>query len=89
MAIHPSFPTSPYVILNPEHRWFPADEDLRESSYDKLLPPFVNNIRREVKEWRDNQYAGASNTSKALLNWWFNPQHINDNLRVSVLLCPA
>ncbi|MDP4030380.1 MAG: DEAD/DEAH box helicase family protein, partial [Gallionella sp.] len=73
MAIHPSFPTSPYEILNPEHRWFPADEDLRESSYDKLLPPFVNNIRREVKEWRDNQYEGASNTSKALLNWWFPP----------------
>jgi len=80
MAIHPSFPTSPYEILNPEHRWFPADEDLRESSYDKLVPPLVNNIRREVKKWRDSQYEGASNTSKALLNWWFNRQHINENL---------
>jgi type III restriction enzyme len=80
MAIHPSFPTSPYQILNPEHRWFPADEDLRDSSYDKLVPPFVNKIRREVKEWRNNHYEGASNTSKALLNWWFNHQHIKDNL---------
>ena len=80
MAIHPSFPTSPYEILNPEHRWFPADEDLRESSYDKLVPPLVNNIRREVKEWRDKQYEGGSNTSKALLNWWFKRQHISDNL---------
>ena len=80
MAIHPSFPTSPYEILDPEYRWFPADEDLRESSYDKLLPPLVNKIRKEVKKWRDNQYKGASNTSKALLNWWFNRQHINEKL---------
>jgi type III restriction enzyme len=80
MAIHPSFPTSPYVLLNPEHRWFPADEDLRDSSYDKLVPPLVNKIRREVKEWRDKQYEGATNTSKALLNWWFKHQHINGNL---------
>lgn len=80
MAIHPAFPTSPYEVLNPEHRWFPADEDLRDSSYDKLVPPLVNKIRREVKTWRENQYEGASATSKALLNWWFNRQHINDNL---------
>lgn len=30
MAIHPSFPASPYEILNPDFRWFPADEALRE-----------------------------------------------------------
>ncbi len=29
MAIHPSFPTSPYEILDPDYRWFPADETLR------------------------------------------------------------
>lgn len=71
MAIHPAFPTSPYATLNPEHRWFPADEELRDSAYDKLVPPLVNQIRREVKTWRENGYAGASATSKALLNWWF------------------
>jgi len=81
MAIHPSFPTSPYEVLNPEHRWFPADEDLRDSAYDKLVPPFVNKIRREVKTWRENQYEGASATSKALLNWWFNRQHIREDLK--------
>jgi len=81
MAIHPAFPTSPYEVLNPEHRWFPADEDLRDSSYDKLVPPFVNKIRREVKTWRENQYEGASATSKALLNWWFNRQHIREDLK--------
>ncbi len=81
MAIHPSFPTSPYEILNPEHRWFPAAEDLRDSAYDKLVPPLVNKIRREVTAWRGDGYAGASATSKALLNWWFNRQHIREDLK--------
>jgi len=76
MAIHKSFPTSPYEQLNPEYRWFPADETLRDSSYEKLLPPLVHKIRKEVKDWRDSNYAGASNISKALLNWWFNTEHI-------------
>jgi len=71
MAIHPSFPKSPYEILDPEYRWFPADESLRQTSYDKLIPPLVSKIRKEVKDWRDNRYQGASTTSKALLYWWF------------------
>lgn len=76
MAIHPSFPTSPYEQLNPEYRWFPADETLRETSYDKLIPPLVHKIRKEIKEWCDNNYAGVSETSKALLKWWFSTEHI-------------
>ena len=46
MAIHPDFPKSPHSILSPDVRWFPADEALRESSYDKLLPPLVDMLRR-------------------------------------------
>ncbi|MBI5057269.1 MAG: DEAD/DEAH box helicase family protein [Nitrospirae bacterium] len=76
MAIHPSFPNSPYEILHPDIRWFPADEALRESSYGKLLPPLVNKIRRDVKQWRDSGYEGATETSKALLCWWFKTEHI-------------
>ncbi len=76
MAIHPSFPTSPYEILDPDSRWFPADEALREASYEKLMPPLVSKIRREVKAWRDNGYEGASATSKALLSWWFHAEHV-------------
>jgi type III restriction enzyme len=76
MAIHPTFPTSPYAILDPKLRWFPADEALRQSGYDRLLPPLVNKIRKEVKTWREQAYAGASETSRALLNWWFNSEHI-------------
>ncbi|MBF0320698.1 MAG: DEAD/DEAH box helicase family protein [Nitrospirae bacterium] len=76
MAIHPEFPASPYEILEPEVRWFPADEALRETSYGKLLPPLVHKIRNQVKAWRDTHYHGVTETSKALLQWWFNSEHI-------------
>lgn len=49
MAIHPSFPTSPYEILEPDYCWFPADETLRETRYEKLLPPLVHEIRKKGK----------------------------------------
>lgn len=75
MAIHPKFPKSPHEILDPEIRWFPADEILRESTYEKLLPPLVHLLRKQVKDWRDSGYDGVSETSKTLLNWWFNNDH--------------
>ena len=76
MAIHPDFPSSPHAILSPEVRWFPADEALRESSYEKLLPPLVHTLRRKVAAWRETGYAGATDTSVALLNWWFHKEHL-------------
>lgn len=79
MALHPLFPVSPYEELVPEHRWFPADEDLRDTAYDKLLPPLVARIRKDVFAWRHNGYEGASSTSKALLNWWFENEHLLEN----------
>ncbi len=53
MALHKDFPQSPHAILDPGIRWFPADEALRESSMDKLMPPLVPVLRRKVKEFRD------------------------------------
>jgi type III restriction enzyme len=76
MALHPSFPESPHAILDPAVRWFPADETLRETSMDKLMPPLVPDLRKKVKVWRDSGYAGATDTSKSLLNWWFNTPHL-------------
>lgn len=76
MAIHPSFPTSPYDELDPAFRWFPADEALRDSAYDKLIPPLVHKVRKEVKTWRDQDYRGVSPTSRALLAWWFQTEHL-------------
>ena len=75
MALHPNFPESPHEIIDPAVRWFPADETLRDTDYGKLLPPLVHKIREEVKAWRDSDYSGATETSKALLNWWFDTPH--------------
>ena len=76
MALHPDFPSSPYVLLDPQERWFPAAEELRATAYEKLIPPLVANIRDEVKSWRNSGYAGASSTSRALLRWWFDTDHL-------------
>ncbi len=76
MALHPDFPESPYAALVPLQRWFPADETLRTTSYEKLLPPLVAKIREQVYAWRQNGYAGASATSASLLRWWFETDHL-------------
>ena len=76
MALHPDFPDSPHAILDPAIRWFPADEALRASSMEKLMPPLVAQLRKKVKEFRDGGYVGTSDTSKSLLNWWFKEPHL-------------
>ena len=76
MALHSDFPGSPHAILDPDIRWFPADEALRDTSMEKLMPPLVAELRKKVKEFRDSGYVGASDTSKSLLNWWFKEPHL-------------
>lgn len=76
MALHPNFPESPYSVLDPSVRWFPADEALRASSSEKLMPPLVPQLRRKVKEFREGGYSGATDTSRSLLNWWFKTPHL-------------
>jgi type III restriction enzyme len=76
MALHPALSRSPYEELDPSLRWFPADEALRASAYERLLPPLVARIRAEVSAWRAAGYAGASPTSIALLRWWFETEHV-------------
>ena len=50
--------------------------ELSKAVHGELLPPLVHKIREAVKVWRDDNYSGASQTSKALLNWWFNTRHL-------------
>ncbi len=76
MALHKDFPESPHAILDPSIRWFPADEALRETTMDKLMPPLVPELRKQVKAWRDGGYRGATNTSASLLTFWFNTPHL-------------
>jgi type III restriction enzyme len=78
MALHSDFPRSPYAVLPADLRWFPATEELRTTVYRKLLPPLVAKIRDEVAVWRAADYAGASATSRALLEWWFKTEHLTE-----------
>jgi type III restriction enzyme len=80
MALHPEFPESPYVVLDPSVRWFPADETLRETGADKLMPPLVPELRKKVKDWRESGYVGATPTSITLLTWWFKTDHLTPQL---------
>ena len=75
MAIHKDFPKSPHEILDPGVRWFPADESLRDTSYEKLMPPLVPELRKAVQKWRSDGYPDISDTSKTLLNHWFCTSH--------------
>ena len=38
--------------------------------------PMVRAIRAEVDRWRRGGYAGVSGTSRTLLNYWFNTEHL-------------
>lgn len=76
MALHKDFPESPHAILDPAIRWFPADEALRETSMEKLMPPLVSALRKKVKEFRDGGYVGATDTSRSLLTWGFSTPHL-------------
>src|SRR5260370_34836390 len=86
MALHPNFPTSPYEILDPVVRWFPADEALREQGYEKLLPPLVATLRSRVKLWRASWDQGARAPSPALFpSRCQKPHIIHQTLRPSSL----
>ncbi|MDW9790401.1 type III restriction endonuclease subunit R [Sinorhizobium meliloti] len=76
MALHPDFLNDPHAVLDPSIRWFPADEAMRETSMDKLMPPLVAALRQKVKDFRDGGYVGATDTSRSLLNWWFKTPHL-------------
>ncbi|HEU5407920.1 MAG TPA: DEAD/DEAH box helicase family protein, partial [Nitrospira sp.] len=76
MPLSEQFSTDPYVILDPSIRWYPGDELLGDIGRSKLIPPLVEKVRTGVKAWRDSGYAGASDTTRALLRWWFGQEHL-------------
>ena len=77
MPLHPDMPTDPCAIMHPDVRWYPGDELLNRIGAEKLSPPLVHSIRRGVHDWRAAGYAGASETSHALLRWWFQHDHLS------------
>jgi type III restriction enzyme len=68
---------NPFQILPPNERWAPAQAQLDavQNAYDKLLPPLVHKVRSAVADWRERDYSGASDTSHALLRFWFGQEH--------------
>jgi len=69
--------SDPFTILSPNERWAPSQSQINafQNAYEKLLPPLVYKIRLAIAKWRDDDYNGASETSKSLLNFWFNQEH--------------
>jgi type III restriction enzyme len=76
MPLSEQFPTDPYVILDPAIRWYPGDELLLTEARGKLIPPLVDKVRQGVKAWRNSGYAGGSETTRALLRYWFQQEHL-------------
>ncbi len=70
--------SDPFKILAPNERWAPTQSqmDAFQNAYEKLLPPLVHKIRLAVSEWRDDGYHGASDTSRSLMNFWFDHEHL-------------
>jgi len=70
--------SDPFKILPPNERWAPTQDqmDMFQNAYEKLLPPLVYKIRLAVTKWREDDYQGASETSKSLMNFWFNQEHL-------------
>ena len=75
MPLPEDFPESPYAVLEPAARWLPDEAQLQGAQRGHLLPPLVQKLRAAVKEWRDGGYAGASDTGRNLLRWWFCEEH--------------
>ena len=67
----------PFEIKLPSNRWAPGKEQVEAANqqYEKLLPPLVHKIREAVAEWRDAGYPQVTDTTRALLEFWFNQEH--------------
>ena len=53
----------------------------------RLVVPRV--LRGHVKRWRESGYEGVSETSRTLLNYWFDSEHLIGNHGIPLLLLPA
>ncbi len=80
MPIPKTLSSDPYAILDPKDRWRPGGGG-SELPLDQLLPPLVEQVRSRVKEWRDAGYPDTSETTRALLSWWFERDADSPELR--------
>jgi len=74
MPVPKGLSKSPFEINTPSDRWRP-DIDNTKKSIQHFNAPFINKIREEIFDWRQFGYDEISETSRALLNYWFNYEH--------------
>ena len=74
MPIPSNFSKSPFEINHPNDRWKPNIDD-RDENFHKNYAPLIESIRQRIFDWRQFGYEGISDTSKDLLNYWFNTPH--------------
>ena len=74
MPLPKSLSKSPFEINEPKDRWRP-DIDNSKKGEQFFNAPFINKVREEIYEWRQFGYDGISETSRSLLNYWFNTEH--------------
>lgn len=79
MPIPDTLPTDPYAILDPDNRWHPGGD--HELPLGRLMPPLVEQVRHAVKKWRDADYPDISDTTRALLSWWFERDEHSPEIR--------
>ncbi len=77
MGLDKNFPRHPHSIISPDVRWYPGSDAIGEKGREKLLPPLVNKIRKEVYDWREAGYPNISEVSQSLLTYWFKTNHLN------------
>jgi type III restriction enzyme len=78
MALHPEFPSSPFAPLLPAHRWFPGDDALRATAYEKLLPPLVAKIREDVGSLSPFRYYFAQREAVETVIWLYEVKRARD-----------
>ena len=78
--------TDPFAVVQPDRRWLPGGSEGLQfgggagTSTLGQLPPLVPLVRQGVADWRASGYRGASRTTRALLEWWFErPHFIGEN----------
>lgn len=74
LGLHADFgPADPFICKDPGQR--PASI------------PLVMKLRLAVKEWRDNTYPGASDTTRRLLEYWFDEDHLVEGQEFRYYFC--
>ena len=51
-------------------------KSLTTDGREKLIPPLVDKVRSGVKAWRDSGYTVGSETTRSLLEYWFEEEHL-------------